>query len=95
MLGSILPLLPVTRGVTVQPRIALQLAVVPPPDPAQVQVHGVLLLLPPVTVLAVPVVQRLVGTVVKIPPLSEPQAPLEVRANVTMTLQSPMTGFVW
>ena len=63
VLGLMVPLLP-AEGVTVQVwMFAEQLAVEPPFDPAQVQVQGPL----PVTVLAVPTVQRLViGAAVKV-----------------------------
>ncbi len=51
---------------------AEQLAVVPPLDPVQLHVHGPV----PLTVVAVPALQRLVvGAVVKVPPLDEPHTP--------------------
>jgi hypothetical protein len=52
---------------------AEQLAVAPPPDPAQVQSHGPA----PVTVDAVPALQRfVVGALVRSAPFEEPHAPL-------------------
>ena len=52
---------------------AEQVAVVPPPLPAQLHDHGPL----PLTVDAVPVVQRLaVGALVRLPPFEDPHAPL-------------------
>src|SRR5512135_1117516 len=86
---EMVPLPPVTELVTVQawafPRFAWQLAVVPPFDPAQVQVHGPV----PFTALALPAVHRLVvGAVVKIPLLAEPHWPLTgVAVNVAVTVQ--------
>ncbi|SPQ00145.1 hypothetical protein NBG4_180021 [Candidatus Sulfobium mesophilum] len=43
----------------------------PPFDPVQLQVHGPV----PLTPVAVPVLQRLVGVVEKVPPLEDPQDP--------------------
>ena len=95
VLGLMVPLLP-AEGVTVQawgfPRFAEQLAVEPPFDPAQVQVHGPA----PLTALALPAVQRLlVGAAVKTPLLAEPHWPLTgVAVNVAVTVQLAVTGFV-
>ena len=92
VLGLMAPLLP-AEGVTVQVwMFAEQLAVVPPFDPAQVQVHGPV----PLTELAVPAVHRLVeGAAVKVAPLAEPHTPLTgTGLNVTVTEQSAVTGFV-
>ena len=63
VLGLMVPLLP-AEGVIVQlDRFAEQLAVEPPPDPVQFQVHGPL----PATVPAVPALHRLVaGAVAKL-----------------------------
>jgi hypothetical protein len=58
---------------------AEQLAVVPPPEPAQVQLHGPL----PLTADAVPVLQRLaVGLLVRSAPFEEPQTPLTAEGDV-------------
>lgn len=52
-------------------RFAEQLAVVPPPIPAQVQVHGPV----PATAEAVPALHKCVGVLLKVSPLSVPQTP--------------------
>ena len=67
-----LPPLP-AEGVTVSVWIfAEQLAVVPPLDPVQLQVHGPV----PVTAVGAPALQRpVVGAVVNAPPFDDPQIP--------------------
>src|SRR5512135_13995 len=68
---------PLTGGLAI---FAEQLAVEPPFDPAQVQVHGPV----PLTVLALPALQRLlVGAAVKVPPLDEPHWPLTGGGGIT------------
>ena len=52
--------------------VALQVAVVPPFDPLQDQDQGPL----PATALAVPALQRLVGTPESVCPFEDPQVPL-------------------
>ena len=94
VVGLMVPLLP-AEGVTVQVwmvwMFAEQLAVEPPPDPAQVQVQGPV----PPTVLAVPAVHRLVvGAEAKVPPLDEPQTPMTTGLNVAATVQFAVIAFV-
>src|SRR5262245_31912937 len=61
----------IVKGETVE-RFAEQLAVVPPPVPAQLQVHGPL----PLTAEGVPTAHRLVvGAEVRVWPFDEPQTP--------------------
>jgi len=72
--------------------LAEQLAVVPPLDPVQLHVQGPL----PLTVVAVPALQRLVvGAEVNVPPFEEPQEPFTaVAENVAVTEQALVTGAV-
>ncbi len=67
---------------------ALQLAVVPPDRPAQLQVQGPT----PLTVLVIPALQRfVVGALVKVPPFELPQAPFTgFCVNVADTVQAPV-----
>ena len=71
---------------------AEQLAVEPPFDPEQLHVHGPL----PLTVVAVPALQRLVaGAEVNVPPFDEPHAPaIGFAVNVAVTEQLPVIAFV-
>ena len=66
---------------------AEQLAVDPPPDPAQVQVHGP----EPLTAETVPALQRFaVGAEVKLWPLDDPQAPLTVKFAEQLAVDPPL-----
>ena len=87
--GLIVPLGP-AEGVTLQVWIvAEQLAVVPPFEPAQLQVQGP----EPLTELAVPVVQRsVVGALVRVVLLAGPQVPLTIGVNVAVTVQLAVMG---
>ncbi len=69
---------------------ALQAAVVPPFRPVQLHVQGPR----PVTVVALPALQRfVVGVAVKVPPFELPQAPLTgFCVNVADTVQFAVTG---
>ena len=89
--GLILPLAP-AEGVTVQVwRLAEQSASLPPFWPAQVQFHGP----EPLTVPAVPAVQRLVlGALVKVPPFDAPQTPSTAIPNATSTVQLAVIALV-
>jgi hypothetical protein len=79
---------PVPVGVEI---FALQVAVDPPFEPLQDQDQGPL----PATALAVPALQRLVGTPESVCPFEDPQAPLIgvvdtlQEAVVAITLRSP------
>ena len=87
--GLIVPFGP-AAGVTVQVWTAAeQLAVVPPFDPAQLQVQGP----EPVTALAVPVVQRsVVGALVRVVLFAGPQVPFIIGVNVAVTVQLAVMG---
>jgi hypothetical protein len=89
VLGLMLPFVPAV-GVTVQVCfVAEQLAVVPPFIPVQLQYQGPV----PVTVVAVPVVQRLlVGVAIAGVPLLLPQTPLaRARLKVAVMLWIAVT----
>ena len=72
--------------------LAEQLAVEPPLEPVQPHVQGPL----PLTVVAVPELQRLVvGAEVNVPPLDEPHTPaIGFAENVVDTEQFAIIGFV-
>ncbi len=92
VLGEILPFAP-ADGVTVQFWIAAeQFAVLPPLAPAQVQDHGP----EPLTLLALPAAQRfVVGALVNVPPLDEPQEPLTGSpVKLATTVQLAVIGLV-
>ncbi len=92
VLGLMEPFAP-AEGVTVQLVIAAeQFAVLPPLAPAQVQVQGP----EPLTLLGVPTVQRfVVGALVNVPPLDEPQEPLTGSpVKLATTVQLAVIGLV-